>query len=279
MECLESFVPNKSFEGINKVKHHGRKVQYHHTNMEINDILLMIVNSSKISELKNSCQILSTIFNFENFEFSKEKSISNIELDLLKISNYPTVKGVGKLNFNSAMRPRLISDCIGKMRPLIWSEALDLECKNDCDIDYLAAQIKNLDIKNGISYAIHLPNAEIGIFSLATTNSNFEKSIHSIRPYIMALTAMVSLAAYNLLEHQVNPHINTLLKFRERDCLQLCAQGKTSQEIAQSMSLTARTVDFHISNAVWKLDVRNRMQAIAKAMALGLIEYQDYSDE
>src|SRR3984893_5598515 len=51
------------------------------------------------------------------------------------------------------------------------------------------------------------------------------------------------------------------LNEREVETLTWAARGKTSAEIAQILSLTKRTVDFHIDNARTKLGVSTRIQA------------------
>jgi DNA-binding response OmpR family regulator len=59
---------------------------------------------------------------------------------------------------------------------------------------------------------------------------------------------------------------------REAETLTWAARGKTSSEIATILSLTKRTVDFHIDNARVKLNASTRMHAAVKAAACQLIE-------
>jgi DNA-binding response OmpR family regulator len=59
---------------------------------------------------------------------------------------------------------------------------------------------------------------------------------------------------------------------REAETLTWAARGKTSSEIAQILSLTKRTVDFHIDNARVKLNASSRMHAAVKAAAGQLID-------
>jgi DNA-binding NarL/FixJ family response regulator len=62
------------------------------------------------------------------------------------------------------------------------------------------------------------------------------------------------------------------LNEREIESLTWSARGKTSDEIAQILGLTKRTVDFHLDSARSKLGVANRTQAVVKAVTGGLIE-------
>jgi DNA-binding response OmpR family regulator len=58
---------------------------------------------------------------------------------------------------------------------------------------------------------------------------------------------------------------------REKEVLTWVARGKTSSETAIIIGLTERTVNFHCDRAIKRLDVINRTQAVAKALAAGLI--------
>jgi DNA-binding CsgD family transcriptional regulator len=49
------------------------------------------------------------------------------------------------------------------------------------------------------------------------------------------------------------------------------ADGKTTWEISQILGVSGRTVIFHFQNAADKLKVANRQQAVARAVAIGLI--------
>lgn len=62
------------------------------------------------------------------------------------------------------------------------------------------------------------------------------------------------------------------LNDREIETLTWVARGKTSLEISQILSLSKRTVDFHIDNARNKLDVSTRTEAAIKAVTGRLID-------
>jgi DNA-binding NarL/FixJ family response regulator len=58
---------------------------------------------------------------------------------------------------------------------------------------------------------------------------------------------------------------------REREVLTWVGRGKTSAEIAIILGIRERTVNFHCDQAMKRLDVINRIQAVAKAIERGLI--------
>ncbi|MCE1254805.1 MAG: response regulator transcription factor [Anaerolineae bacterium] len=62
-----------------------------------------------------------------------------------------------------------------------------------------------------------------------------------------------------------------MLTSREREVFQLVAEGLSSQEIAQKLSLSARTVDVHRSHIMQKLHLKTSTDLIRLAIKKGVI--------
>lgn len=62
------------------------------------------------------------------------------------------------------------------------------------------------------------------------------------------------------------------LSLREKEVLQLIADGKSNKEIAAKLYISETTVKAHLRSILEKLHVRNRAQAAAMAMAKGLLK-------
>ena len=58
---------------------------------------------------------------------------------------------------------------------------------------------------------------------------------------------------------------------REREVLCWTAAGKTSFEVGVILGISTRTINFHITAALTKLDATNKTQAVAKAIMLDLL--------
>jgi DNA-binding NarL/FixJ family response regulator len=62
------------------------------------------------------------------------------------------------------------------------------------------------------------------------------------------------------------------LSEREREVLRLVADGLPTKQIAASLSISERTVKFHVNSILHKLGADNRAQAVALAAQRGLLE-------
>lgn len=61
------------------------------------------------------------------------------------------------------------------------------------------------------------------------------------------------------------------LSERERQCLFWVSEGKTSEEVAVILGVTANTVNSYITHAIRKFTASNRVQAVASAIRSGII--------
>jgi two-component system response regulator DegU len=61
--------------------------------------------------------------------------------------------------------------------------------------------------------------------------------------------------------------------------MRLIAQGKSSRTAAESLCVSVRTVDYHLTNIYYKLQVNNRVQAYRVATRLGLIPFEPSIDD
>jgi DNA-binding NarL/FixJ family response regulator len=61
------------------------------------------------------------------------------------------------------------------------------------------------------------------------------------------------------------------LTAREREVLQLMAEGLANKQIAMHLSISEHTVKFHLSSLYGKLGVASRTEAVKRGLGLGLI--------
>lgn len=62
-----------------------------------------------------------------------------------------------------------------------------------------------------------------------------------------------------------------ILTEREQEVFELLVINKTTSEIAETLGISEKTVRNHISNAIQKLGVKGRAQAVVELIKLGEI--------
>jgi DNA-binding NarL/FixJ family response regulator len=105
--------------------------------------------------------------------------------------------------------------------------------------------------------------------------SNQAEIVHAIRAVGSGEAVFGPAIAHRLIEYFSSssggpPQAFPELTAREREVLELIAQGESNAAIAQRLVLSQKTVRNHVSNVFTKLRVADRAQAIVKARKAGL---------
>ncbi|MFK7856473.1 MAG: LuxR C-terminal-related transcriptional regulator [Granulosicoccus sp.] len=156
--------------------------------------------------------------------------------------------------------------CLEHSEPIRWC---DLSIGNDKK-GRLANQVlkaaRQHGYVDGITFPLHGVGCEASFFSLSSSSALPEYSEIEIQTILAYANRLHS--AVKRIQHKNCPKSSKSkeLSEREKDCLVWTAKGKTSWEIGQILGLSESTVVFHISKAVNKLDVKNRVQAVASAI-------------
>jgi DNA-binding CsgD family transcriptional regulator len=107
-------------------------------------------------------------------------------------------------------------------------------------------------------------------FISASSTCRSESDLRGL--YLHDLHALTAQYRSRLGELQGNPTVSTqALTPKELECLSWCKEGKTNWEIGEIMSISEKTVEFHLSNTIRKLRVSNRITAVVKGIQLGII--------
>lgn len=90
------------------------------------------------------------------------------------------------------------------------------------------------------------------------------KAIHVVHNGGTSLAPCVTETLMEELQHK-HERAQARLSEREQEVLDLIALGKTNSDIAKALYISVRTVKFHVSSILTKLNVRNRTEAALKA--------------
>ncbi|WP_217592916.1 response regulator transcription factor [Cohnella sp. GbtcB17] len=121
------------------------------------------------------------------------------------------------------------------------------------------------------------PVIEAGAFSYLLKTSRASEIADAIRAAARGQSVLESQVASKMMNRfrrpaQVEAQPHEELTDREMEVLQLIAQGKSNQEIADELFIGIKTVKYHLTNMFSKLGVEDRTQAAIYAHRNGLAE-------
>ncbi|MBB6182062.1 helix-turn-helix transcriptional regulator [Pseudorhizobium flavum] len=164
---------------------------------------------------------------------------------------------------------RLVAAALVRVRPFTFSEIFsvppDLPEQEEMETEF--------PYRNGVVVPIHSPFGRFGMLSAACDHPILDGG--DAATSFIANVALLATTAHERAEQlsAVETASSIALTDREVECLRWSVFGKTSDEIAVILGLTERTVRKHITTAMDKLNVTNRVQAVSKALALGLVSF------
>jgi LuxR family quorum-sensing system transcriptional regulator SolR len=128
----------------------------------------------------------------------------------------------------------------------------------------------------GLTVGVAHPSwAAHGAFGLLTMSRHADPLTPAEIDRLPILTNWLANMSHTLMSkfvlHKLMPETGVTLTAREREVLSWTGEGKTAYEIGQILSISERTVNFHVNNVLLKLGATNKVQAVVKAIAMGLI--------
>lgn len=120
------------------------------------------------------------------------------------------------------------------------------------------------------------PVIEAGAFSYLLKTSRAAEIAEAIRSAVKGQPIIESQVASKIMKHfregKRKTQLHDALTDREMEVLKLIAQGKSNQDVAQLLFIGIKTVKFHVTNILAKLEVEDRTQAAIYAFKHGLAE-------
>jgi DNA-binding CsgD family transcriptional regulator len=155
------------------------------------------------------------------------------------------------------------------LRPFLWRQLAD-QCHLHTREQLVLNESSEAGLKQGISVPLFGPLGRVSVVSFASRFDDAEPLQRM--SHLNVLAWQFHIAFTEITRPEENSHARIDLSNRERDCLRWTAEGKSSWDIGMILNISENTVNFHIKNAMRKLETTSRTVAVVKAIRLNLIE-------
>lgn len=157
--------------------------------------------------------------------------------------------------------------------PFVWDEAFRTGLTRQ-ERDMLM-QAESFGISHGFTIPIH----QVSVRALYAASCSVVPASSSVEPPSYFVVQVMAPYLYDAASREADAQeaegVLVELSNRERQCLELVAQGKSDWVVGKLLSISERTVHNHIERAKRRFGVTTRVQAIVHALATRQISFGD----
>jgi LuxR family quorum-sensing system transcriptional regulator SolR len=155
-------------------------------------------------------------------------------------------------------------------RPFFWDDAVGMTQLSAEQQSFMSA-CQDLKVRSGMVFPFHGPGNHLDVMSISRRVAEPPDKercslLHAVS--VQAWSRYLELSQEQLF---LEPD-SGILTPREREILRWCKDGKTRPEIGEILSISPKTVEFHLCNLMNKLGASNQITAVVIALQRGLIE-------
>ncbi len=162
--------------------------------------------------------------------------------------------------------------CMARSAPLIWSSGTFSGERQA----QLYAEMQRFGMHSGVAMPYHGPCGEFGFLCFSGGQARaWARQARGPHPNVgeFAYFRDVAMETFSgfLRRGSAVKHQDNEITSRELECLEWCAAGKSSWDIAHLMNCTEATVNYHFANIRRKFGASSRRMAVIKAIQLGFL--------
>ncbi len=154
-------------------------------------------------------------------------------------------------------------------RPFLWDQLADRH-QLQPDERRVLEEAREAGLKHGMSVPLFGPLGRVSVVSFASPSDDADPQARM--RHLNALACLFHTASGEIARPSNNDcDRKVALSQREISCLRWVSEGKSSWEIGKILRISENTVNFHIKNAMRKLDATSRIQAVVTAIRLDVL--------
>lgn len=178
-----------------------------------------------------------------------------------------------------------VVDAVEKLKPdvlvldLMMPGLNGLEIARQVKKRFPSTRIVILSMHANESYVLEaLRNGASGYVLKDSTTSDLVQAVHEVASGKRYLSPALSERAIDYYAQKIETESTDpydSLTTREREIMQLTAEGNSSSKIAEMLSISSRTVETHRTNLMRKLNLQNQADVIRYALRRGILPMED----
>ena len=228
-----------------------------------------VEKSLEVANLEELGAIFLSVLQDEGFENFALAEVTAFKLKRVLLSHFPQ----GYLSYYRDQKwdriDPVINLSVRSTRAFCWADALprDLPKKQR---DFLA-ECEQLGVHSGVTIPFHSPDRRVDLISLS--RRTHEPQHRKRLSHLYAISAQVWQRSLDFEAKDARAVAGSIprLSAREVECLAWSRDGVSYNEIAERLNISHRTVEYHMYSAMRKLDARDKITAVVKAIHYGLI--------
>jgi DNA-binding CsgD family transcriptional regulator len=170
---------------------------------------------------------------------------------------------------NYVRRDPLITELRNTLNPYTWS---DVRARRELNKDQKAIldEAREFDARDGIIIPMGTSSGSVLMFSACGREPNLGERARAALEVIGIYSQHALKRAVIRAQREEGSH--SPLTPRELEILRRCKDGKTRPEIGEILSISPKTVEFHLRGIMDKLGASNQISAVVIALQRGLID-------
>ena len=162
----------------------------------------------------------------------------------------------------------VFSEVVNSSVPFFWTSVIEKKPLASNSLR-LMNEAEECGLREGLAVPLHGKGGEVAAVGLARTEWTGERNYLDL-----AVFQFLSTYFHETYKNMIRPTAISLLTDREREVLLWAADGKTDLDISDILCISQPTVRYRWNRIFEKLDVRGRVNAVTKAIRLGIITPQ-----